>query len=79
MYAIRSYYAVQLRPQGHDIIRTWAFYTIVRSLAITGEKPWDEIVINGMVFGEDGFKMSKSRGNVVEPGEITKTYRNNFV
>uniref|UniRef100_A9A6E2 Valine--tRNA ligase n=1 Tax=Methanococcus maripaludis (strain C6 / ATCC BAA-1332) TaxID=444158 RepID=A9A6E2_METM6 len=70
----KKHYPVQLRPQGHDIIRTWAFYTIVRSLAITGEKPWDEIVINGMVFGEDGFKMSKSRGNVVEPGEITKTY-----
>jgi valyl-tRNA synthetase len=69
-----KHYPVQLRPQGHDIIRTWAFYTIIRSLALTSEKPWNEIVVNGMVFGEDGFKMSKSRGNVVEPGEITKTY-----
>ncbi|MDK2791027.1 MAG: valyl-tRNA synthetase [Methanothermococcus sp.] len=70
----KKHYPVQLRPQGHDIIRTWAFYTIIKSIALTGEKPWDEIVINGMVFGEDGHKMSKSRGNVVEPGEITKEY-----
>ncbi|AEH06325.1 valine--tRNA ligase [Methanothermococcus okinawensis] len=70
----KSHYPVQLRPQGHDIIRTWAFYTIIKSIALTDKKPWDEIVINGMVFGEDGYKMSKSRGNIVEPFEITKNY-----
>ena len=70
----KKHYPVQLRPQGHDIIRTWAFYTIVKSIALTGKKPWDEIVINGMVFGEDGYKMSKSRGNVVEPDEIIEKY-----
>ncbi len=70
----KSHYPVQLRPQGHDIIRTWAFYTIIKSIALTDKKPWDEIVINGMVFGEDGHKMSKSRGNIVEPFEITKNY-----
>ncbi len=69
-----KFYPVQLRPQGHDIIRTWAFYTIIKSVALTDKKPWNEIVINGMVFGEDGYKMSKSRGNVVEPLEITKDY-----
>jgi len=69
-----KHYPVQLRPQGHDIIRTWAFYTIVKSIALTGKKPWNEIVINGMVFGEDGHKMSKSRGNVVEPDEIIDKY-----
>ena len=63
-----------IRPQGHDIIRTWAFYTILRSLALTGEKPFSEIVINGMVFGEDGFKMSKSRGNVIAPDEVVSKY-----
>jgi len=58
-----------LRPQGHDIIRTWAFYTLLRVGALTDEKPWDDILINGMVFGPDGNKMSKSRGNVVTPQE----------
>ncbi len=65
-------YPVQLRPQGHDIIRTWAFYTILRSLSLTGQKPWDSILINGMVFGEDGNKMSKSLGNFVDPEEAIK-------
>jgi valyl-tRNA synthetase len=64
----------QLRPQGHDIIRTWAFYTILRSLSLTGKHPWDEILINGMVLGDDGFKMSKSRGNIIAPEEILGVY-----
>ena len=63
-----------IRPQGHDIIRTWAFYTTLRCLALTGLKPFDDIVINGMVFGEDGFKMSKSRGNVTGPEEVVEKY-----
>ena len=67
-------FPAQLRPQGHDIIRTWAFYTILRSVAITGKRPWDEILINGMVLGEDGFKMSKSRGNIISPEEIIEKY-----
>jgi valyl-tRNA synthetase len=63
-----------IRPQGHDIIRTWAFYTTLRCLALTGQKPFDDIVINGMVFGEDGYKMSKSRGNVTGPEEVIAEY-----
>lgn len=67
-------FPANLRPQGHDIIRTWAFYTILRTLALEEEKPFDEIVINGMVFGEDGYKMSKSRGNVIAPDEVIREY-----
>jgi len=64
----------QMRPQGHDIIRTWAFYTILRASALTGLPPWDDIVINGMVLGEDGQKMSKSLGNIVMPEKVVKEY-----
>ena len=67
-------FPAQIRPQGHDIIRTWAFYTILRSVALTGRRPWDQIVVNGMVLGEDGFKMSKSRGNIIMPEEILVKY-----
>jgi valyl-tRNA synthetase len=67
-------FPAQLRPQGHDIIRTWACYTILRSVALTGQKPWDDILVNGMVLGEDGFKMSKSRGNIIAPEEILAKY-----
>ena len=64
----------QIRPQGHDIIRTWAFYTILRALALEGKRPWDSIMINGMVLGPDGHKMSKSLGNVISPEEVTTQY-----
>jgi valyl-tRNA synthetase len=67
-------FPAQLRPQGHDIIRTWAFYTILRSVALTGMRPWNEIIVNGMVLGEDGFKMSKSRGNIIDTEEIIGQY-----
>ncbi|MHC1635059.1 MAG: valine--tRNA ligase, partial [Candidatus Methanospirareceae archaeon] len=64
----------ELRPQGHDIIRTWAFYTILRSLALANRIPWHTIVINGMVLGEDGYKMSKSRNNIIPPEEVIEKY-----
>ena len=61
-----------LRPQGHDIIRTWAFYTLLRTDALCDAHPWETILINGMVFGDDGNAMSKSRGNVVNPEEVVE-------
>ncbi len=67
-------FPAQIRPQGHDIIRTWAFYTILRAKALVGGHPWDEILVNGMVLGEDGFKMSKSRSNIIAPEEIVGQY-----
>ncbi|MFC6961433.1 valine--tRNA ligase [Halocatena marina] len=66
--------SVQLREQGHDIIRTWAFYTILRTAALEDELPWETALINGMVFGTDGNKMSKSRGNSVQPKEVVSEY-----
>jgi len=63
----------QLRPQGHDIIRTWAFYTILRTKSLEGVRPWDTILINGMALGEDGHKMSKSLNNFIRPEEVFAT------
>ncbi|MDP2673001.1 MAG: class I tRNA ligase family protein, partial [Nanoarchaeota archaeon] len=62
-----------LRPQAHDIIRTWAFYTIVRSDAHENSIPWKDIAISGNV-KLDGEKMSKSKGNVIRPQEVMKAY-----
>jgi valyl-tRNA synthetase len=67
-------FPVELRPQGHDIIRTWAFYTILRSLVLTKSIPWHTILINGMVLGEDGYKMSKSRNNVISPDAVIQEH-----
>ena len=62
-----------LRPQAHDIIRTWAFYTIVKSYFNNGQIPWKDIAISGNV-SLQGEKMSKSKGNVIDP----KTVINQF-
>src|SRR5665811_2623200 len=64
----------QLRPQGHDIIRTWAFYTILRSDALVGRKPWESVLVNGMVLGKDNQKMSKSLGNIIAPETVIEQY-----
>lgn len=62
-----------LRPQAHDIIRTWAFYTIVKSYLHHGKIPWEDIVISGNV-SLHGEKMSKSKGNVIDPLEVMDKY-----
>jgi len=62
-----------LRPQGHDIIRTWAFYTIVKSLMHEKSIPWKDIMISGNV-SMNGEKMSKSKGNVINPRVVLDNY-----
>lgn len=52
-----------VRTQAHEIIRTWAFYTIVRSLYHTGKIPWKDIMISGFVLAKKGEKISKSKNN----------------
>ncbi len=64
---------LSLRPQAHDIIRTWAFYTIVKSFFHEKKLPWENIMISGFVTLE-GEKMSKSKGNVIDPKEIINNY-----
>ncbi len=63
-------YPSAVRPQGTDIIRTWAFYTIFRCLMLTGRPPFKEMLVNGMVLGSDGKKMSKSAGNYIEAKDV---------
>lgn len=63
-----------LRPQAHDIIRTWAFYTIVKSHYQHNSIPWKNIMVSGYVLDPKGEKMSKSKGNVVAPQEVIQKY-----
>ncbi|MFP8891434.1 valine--tRNA ligase [Natrialbaceae archaeon A-CW2] len=67
-------YPFDLRPQGHDIISFWLFHTIVKCYEHTGEVPFDATLINGHVLDENREKMSKSRGNVVQPAEVLAEY-----
>jgi len=60
-------YPTGIRPQAKDIVRTWLYYTLLRCEKLTGEKPWSEAWIMGYGLDEKGMKMSKSKGNALDP------------
>ncbi len=68
-------FPMSLRPQAHDIIRTWTFYTIVKSLYHSNQLPWSNVAISGHGLAPDGVKISKSRGGgPLDPTEMMDRY-----
>ena len=67
-------YPMNVRPQGHDIISFWLFHTVIKCYEHTGEVPFESTMINGMVLDENREKMSKSKGNVVDPDAVLDEY-----
>jgi valyl-tRNA synthetase len=67
-------FPADVHPSGIDIIRTWAYYLMVRHLALFNETPYKSCLINGMVLGSDGRKMSKSLKNYVAAPEVLGKY-----
>lgn len=63
-------FPADLRPQAHEIIRTWAFYTIVKAYLHEEQIPWKNLMISGWCLAADKTKMSKSKGNVITPTSL---------
>jgi valyl-tRNA synthetase len=67
-------FPMDLRPQGHDIIRTWLFSTLLRSDLEFDTVPWRNVALSGWILDPDRKKMSKSKGNVVTPVGLLEKY-----
>jgi valyl-tRNA synthetase len=68
------YYPTGLRPQASDIIRTWAFYSLLRSHLLFESRPWRDIMIDGFILSPDGTPMHASLGNAIDPIETLEEY-----
>lgn len=67
-------YPASIRPQAKDIVRTWLYYTLLRCEQITGRRPWGEAWIMGYGLDERGMKMSKSKGNAIDPMPVIEKF-----
>ena len=70
----KKLFPMSLRPQAHDIITFWLFNTVVKSYFHHKSKPWNNVMISGWALDPHGKKMSKSKGNVVDPREVISKY-----
>nr|MCH9841375.1 valine--tRNA ligase [Actinomycetes bacterium] len=72
-------FPMDMRPQAHEIIRTWLFSSVVRADLENDELPWQHAAISGWILDPDRKKMSKSKGNVVTPMDMLDEYSSDAV
>lgn len=67
-------FPVSMRPQGKEIIRTWLYYTLLRTHQLVGKNAFKHVWVSGHGVDEKGEKMSKSKGNIIDPAPIIEKY-----
>lgn len=72
-------FPMDLRPQAHEIIRTWLFATVLRSHQEFSRLPWNTALLSGWILDPDRKKMSKSKGNTVTPMALLEEYGSDAV
>ena len=75
----KKLFPADMRPQAHEIIRTWAFYTIAKAMLHENTIPWHNLMISGWCLAEDKSKMSKSKGNVITPVPLVESKSSDVV
>lgn len=75
----KKLFPMDLRPQAHDIINFWLFYTMAKTNLLHDENPFKDVAISGWVLAPDGTKMSKSKGNTIAPQDVTEKYSNDAI
>jgi len=75
----KQLFPADLRPQAHEIIRTWAFYTILKAYLHENTLPWKDIMISGWCLAQDKSKMSKSKGNVLVPSVLLNAHGSDVI
>lgn len=70
----KKLFPADLRPQAHEILRTWCYYTMLKSYLHEGKLPWKNIMISGWCLAEDRSKMSKSKGNIIIPEKLLEQH-----
>ncbi len=75
----KALFPADLRPQAHEILRTWAYYTLLKSHLHENTLPWKNIMISGWCLASDRSKMSKSKGNVLVPDTLLEQFGSDVV
>jgi len=70
----KKHFPCSLRPQGKEIVRTWLYYTLLKDYLLTNKIIFKDVWINYHIVDEKGHKMSKSKGNIIDPKEVLDKY-----